>query len=95
MRRAKVIRMERTCDAYPSQWEGELDDGRAVFVHYRQGRGRIGIGNTVDDAVDATIEERWNECFTWQGAGDPGRLSDAEMLVVLRGYLDVAEGVLR
>lgn len=95
MRRATITHMERTCGAYPSQWEGSLDDGRSVFVHYRGGRGRIGVGNSMDDAVDATIEERWGACITWTGTGDPGRMSDTEVLMVLRGHFDVADGVLR
>jgi len=42
-----------TCRACPSQWEGETEDGRAIYVRYRHGYLSAGVGSTMDDAVTA------------------------------------------
>ncbi len=50
-----VTRIVNTCLAAPSQWEGVTSDNRRIYVHYRHGSLRIGIGHTQDEAVaDAT-----------------------------------------
>jgi hypothetical protein len=33
----KVVSLKLTCNACPSQWEGNLDDGRMIYVRYRWG----------------------------------------------------------
>lgn len=43
----------RTCGACPEQWEGETLDGQHVYLRHRHGAGRLSIGPTLDDAVDA------------------------------------------
>ncbi len=47
----KVVALKNTCIACPSQWEGSLEDGRAVYVRYRHGALSVAIGNGVDEAV--------------------------------------------
>jgi hypothetical protein len=57
----KVVEIERTCQAFPSQWEGKTDDGRFVYVRFRWGLLRIGVGATLDLAIideQTTIFER-------------------------------------
>jgi len=46
-----VARIVNTCPAAPSQWEGVTSDNRRVYIRYRHGSLRIGIGQTQDDAV--------------------------------------------
>lgn len=41
----KLKRLERTCIACPSQWEGETEDGREVYVRYRHGRLSVEVGD--------------------------------------------------
>jgi hypothetical protein len=54
--RHRVVMLEKTCDAMPSQWEGQTADGGWVYVRYRHGWLSIGFGSTLDDAVgDDTI----------------------------------------
>lgn len=48
---AKVTALKRTCLACPSQWEGILEDGRAVYARYRHGELSIGVGDDIDEAV--------------------------------------------
>lgn len=52
--RPKVQTLKLTCEAYPSQWEGQLQDGRFVYIRYRYGVLRMGIGVTEDEAADNT-----------------------------------------
>ncbi len=47
----ELATLTRTCLACPSQWEGTLDDGRAIYVRYRHGELSVGIGGDIDDAV--------------------------------------------
>ncbi len=47
----KVIALRKTCLACPSQWEGTLADGRAVYARYRGGALSVGIGDDIDEAV--------------------------------------------
>ncbi len=42
----------RTCNRSPSQWEGKTADGRFLYVRYRWGLLEIGMGFTIDDAID-------------------------------------------
>lgn len=46
-----VAWMMQTCGACPSQWEGELQDGRAVYIRFRHGWLQVGAGPDVDAAV--------------------------------------------
>lgn len=94
MRRARIVKLDRTCGIAPSQWEGLLDDGRHVFIHYRRRHGSIGIGRDIGEAVDATIDGKgWH----WEAASeaDPGFLSNnAPLEDILPGYLDHDPGIL-
>jgi hypothetical protein len=48
---AKVIALKRTCLACPSQWDGSLADGRAVYARYRHGELTVGVSSDIDGAV--------------------------------------------
>jgi hypothetical protein len=41
--------------AVPSQWEGTLEDGRALYIRYRFGRLTVGAGDGVDGAVRNSV----------------------------------------
>jgi hypothetical protein len=47
-----VTELTQTCSEQPSQWEGRIEDGRAIYIHYRNGVLDVGIGDTDDEAVD-------------------------------------------
>ena len=53
---ARVVALDQTCGACPSQWEGRLDNGQRIYVRYRWGRLQLGVGPNIDAAVDATIK---------------------------------------
>lgn len=48
----RIIELNQTCTACPSQWEGKTEDGRYVYIRYRGSCLTAGIGATLDDAVD-------------------------------------------
>lgn len=48
----RIIELNQTCTACPSQWEGKTEDGRYVYIRYRGGYLSAGIGASLDDAVD-------------------------------------------
>lgn len=51
----KIIELVCTCPAVPSQWEGKLDDGNYIFIHYRYGKFTVGIGPDIKTAVENSI----------------------------------------
>lgn len=42
---------ERTCAACPTQWEGQLHDGRHFYFRYRHGNATLAIGDTRTDVA--------------------------------------------
>lgn len=48
-----VVAYRQTCSACPSQWEGELSDGRTFYGRYRWGHLSLGIGESMGSAVRA------------------------------------------
>lgn len=46
-----ITKLEQTCTASPSQWEGETSDGRFVYIRYRWGRFQATCAPTLDRAV--------------------------------------------
>lgn len=53
--RLRVVELTQTCGACPSQWEGRTADGRHVYVRFRYGYLAIGVGATIEAAVDSAI----------------------------------------
>ena len=39
----KIKSIDQTCGACPSQWEGYMEDGTYIFIHYRYGYLRVDI----------------------------------------------------
>jgi len=37
MTNPKIVELQMTCGACPSQWQGKTDSGNHVFIHYRWG----------------------------------------------------------
>lgn len=42
-----VVKLKKTCDSCPSQWDGETDQGDAVYARYRWG----GLSVTLNDVL--------------------------------------------
>jgi hypothetical protein len=48
----RVVHAHRTCARCPEEYVGRLVDGRWFYFAYRWGRAHVGIGYTVEDAID-------------------------------------------
>lgn len=89
---AKVIALKRTCLACPSQWEGTLEDGRAVYARYRHGELSIGVGDDIDEAVRnarSDVAVYAEEI----GEGLDGFMDFEELKVKLCGVLEFSAGL--
>lgn len=49
--------IDRTCLAFPSQWEGKLVDGRMFYARFRHGRMTIQFSNKPVDDVSSLFED--------------------------------------
>lgn len=47
----KLKSLEQTCFACPSQWEGELENGKFIYIRFRWGNLGYGIGDTIGEAI--------------------------------------------
>lgn len=47
----KLVSLEQTCGACPSQWEGKLEDGRFVYARYRYGHLAVTAADSVNMAI--------------------------------------------
>jgi hypothetical protein len=55
---ATALTLKKMCLACPSQWEGALDDGLAVYARFRHGHLTVGVGDTVEGAVDNAMSDK-------------------------------------
>jgi len=47
----KITKLELTCGACPSQWEGRTNDDRPVYIRYRWGRFQAYVGTPGEDGM--------------------------------------------
>jgi len=77
----KLKSLIQTCRAAPSQWEGQLEDGRVVYIRYRWGSLQVGIGEDLDEAISTRKH-------IWDGPNDfDGVMSEAKMLQITGFHL--------
>jgi hypothetical protein len=70
-----ITKVIETCSGCPAQWSARTDDGRFVYIRYRQFR--------VDVNVVSLLEESFISAY-----GGDGVLSYEEMVSRTQGYLD-------
>jgi ribulose-5-phosphate 4-epimerase/fuculose-1-phosphate aldolase len=82
-----------TCNSCPHQVEGELIDGRVFYFKARYHHWMIGVGATIDDAIDDAIAACNNDDGTASGKDPHGRITygDApdEARRIIEAYLAV------
>jgi hypothetical protein len=85
--RLKVTALKQTSLACPSQWEGILGDGRAVYVRYRHGALSVGVGN---DTGEAVRNSRSDHAFFVEYVGDglDGFMDLEELKLHLHGLVE-------
>lgn len=90
--KVKIKRVAQTCWAFPAQWEATTADGRWVYIRYRGGLLQVGIGPTLDDAIDATwTDDGKGELLVKkqiEGADSPGEMSRDRMVGFTNHRLD-------
>jgi hypothetical protein len=87
-----VTALKKTCTACPAQWEGTLDDGRALYIRYRWGGLSVGAGKDIDDAV----KNRWGDKALFEenvGDGLDGYMDFEELKAHLHGLLEFGPGL--
>lgn len=66
----RVTKLEMTCGACPSQWQGDTDDGRPIYVRYRWGHLRV----EMDDTDEVVFE--WSSGDNLDGVMDLDQLKE-------------------
>jgi len=82
-----VASLKKTCTACPAQWEGKLEDGRALYVRYRWGELSVGAGEDGGAAIDNSMSEEGFHCER-VGEGLDGYMDFEELKAHLYGLLD-------
>jgi hypothetical protein len=80
-----VYNLRQTCDAYPSQWEGQIGEAGSIYIRYRWGILSARISRTASDAArrDEIIFDKDIGRETGDQLG--GMLETQEMQEILRG----------
>jgi len=69
----------KTCGSCPTQWEGDLHDGRRFYFRYRHGVARLGVG--VDDAE--AIEDSRGTYLTYREDPYDGQVTDEQFRALM------------
>ncbi len=85
--RPKVVALEKTSLACPSQWEGTLEDGRVLYARYRWGELSVGLGVHIDEAFHNGRSDQ-ALYVEYVGAGLDGFMDFEELKVHLHGLLE-------
>ena len=75
----KIHNLTQTCSVCPSQWEANTADGRKVYIRYRWGQLRVGVGDTLYDAVDDAMSVDTEPVFEHENDYH-GEMTNEEML---------------
>lgn len=49
--RLTVLRIQRTTECSPAQWQGTIEDGRCLYVRFRYGMLTAGVGDNFENAA--------------------------------------------
>lgn len=82
----KVRNIEQTCVACPSQWEGNLIDGRMFYARYRWGVLSVELSKELTTDVYKAIGEDGELIYDEQlGDSYDGTLEQAELIKIMEG----------
>src|SRR6187200_3071987 len=83
----KLVSLKNPCIACPSQWEGALEDGRAIYARYRHGELSVGVGNDINEAVRNGMSDQALYANAI-GNGLDGFMDPQELKAQLHGVLE-------
>lgn len=81
----RVTSLTQACGACPAQWEGRTEDGRWIYVRYRWGALQIGVGDTIEQAIDRDDDASY---YRELGDGFDGFLTLAELREATNGVFE-------
>ena len=89
----KLVSLDRTCLACPSQWEAEDEFGRSVYIRYRGGYFSVGIS---DHGQEAAVTDGRLSPLIYHDLQEPfgGSMHDMDMLHLISEYFNVDSWVL-
>jgi len=79
----KLVKLEKTCLACPSQWEGQINDGRWIYIRYRWGDLIILLSKKNISIKHINFFDTSETIFTWKS----GELFDGVMSIERLIYL--------
>lgn len=83
----KVVHIEQTCDACPSQWNGLTDDNRQFYARFRWGKLSICMSEPNDTGEYAGV--RGKEIFFKQRSdGLDGHMTYEELVEETKGLIE-------
>jgi hypothetical protein len=85
----RIVDLERTTWACPTQWEGKLEDGRTLYARCRHGELSVGVGADRDEAIDNGISK---DAFYFDYVED-GPMSFEALRAHLYGLLEFPAGL--
>ncbi|ACU63420.1 hypothetical protein [Chitinophaga pinensis] len=73
--KAVIVKIERTCSAFPTQYEGTLDNGKMFYFRFRWGElcisESISPTEDIDDAIIGTVVLEIQTDDDWNGVMSP------------------------
>lgn len=82
-------RLDETCSACPSQWEGTLSNGHGVYIRYRWGELLVYVSPT---ATKGRYNETWLRAYKdVLGDSFDGTLTFFELVKATQGVLDFSQ----
>lgn len=66
-----IVELTQTCGACPSEWEGNLSDGRRIYIRFRWGYLKVNISkNASSKTIDALYGEQFYSKFVGKSEFD-------------------------
>lgn len=85
----RIVRLVKTCDAVPAQWEGRTDEGEDVYIRYRFGEFRVHIGPYLVSDYDNFSETLVYAAMI--GGRFDGTMGDNELRLALPTFVTIAD----
>lgn len=89
----RIAQLRRTCDKFPSQWEGHDALGKFVYIRYRNGILSIGIDMNEEKAISKKLDKElflMSDISRTHGSHD-GFMHTVEMRMYLKDTVDFSD----
>lgn len=86
----RIMQLRKTCDKFPSQWEGHDALGKFVYIRYRAGILSIGIDINEEKAISKKLDKEFSfmdDMARYAGSHD-GFMSSTDMKILLNNVVD-------